>query len=210
LVGVSRSLGSVALIFVLVSSGCSRSDAAPDPASKAATATAPGPSPSPPPTPSAQAPTPQPAPTASATAPTPATSGPARPLVLLRGLRFIHAGQGDDLAKIVKAERERERADGRDLVVYVGAKWCEPCQRFHAAAERGELDADFPSLTLLEMDLDVDRERLMSAGYESELIPLFVLPGADGRATNKRFEGSVKGDRAVSNIAPRLRGLLAK
>jgi hypothetical protein len=127
-----------------------------------------------------------------------------------KGVRFEHAAAGDDVQAIVKAARERAVGSGRDLVVYVGAKWCEPCQRFHAAAERGELDADFPDLTLLEFDLDVDRERLVTAGYVSELIPLFVLPDANGRATNKRFEGSVKGDRAVSNIAPRLRQILAK
>jgi hypothetical protein len=42
------------------------------------------------------------------------------------------------------------------------------------------------------------------------LIPLFVVPDASGRASDKRFEGSVKGDRAVSNIAPRLRQILSK
>ncbi len=149
-------------------------------------------------------PSPSPAPSASAAPP---VSGP---LVLARGLRIVHAPAGDDAAAVIKTERERAAAGGRDVVVYVGAKWCEPCQRFHAAAERGELDADFPDLTLLEFDLDVDRERLVTAGYVSELIPLFVLPDANGRATNKRFEGSVKGDRAVSNIAPRLRQILAK
>jgi thiol-disulfide isomerase/thioredoxin len=135
---------------------------------------------------------------------------PSGPLVLARGVRIVAAGPGDDAATVIRAERDRASADGRDVVVYVGAKWCEPCQRFHAAVERGELDADFPTLSLIAFDLDVDKERLVSAGYVSELIPLFVIPGADGRATSKRFEGSVKGDRAVANIAPRLRQILAR
>ena len=63
---------------------------------------------------------------------------------------------------------------------------------------------------ILDFDIDQDRERLMSAGYESKLLPFFVMPDANGRATEKRFEGSVKGDRAVSNIAPRLRMILTK
>jgi thiol-disulfide isomerase/thioredoxin len=134
----------------------------------------------------------------------------ATPLVLARGVRIVKAGAGDDATVVVRNERERAAADGRDLVVYVGAKWCEPCQRFHEAAQRGELDGDFPSLTLLEFDVDVDRERLVTAGYHSELIPLFVMPGSDGRATPRRFEGSVKGDHAVGSIAPRLRQILAK
>lgn len=155
-------------------------------------------------------PAPSPAPSATATASPHVPDGVPGPLVLARGLRVTHAPAGDDAAAVIKGERQRAAANGRELVVYVGAKWCEPCQRFHAAAERGELDADFPNLTLLEFDLDVDRERLVTAGYHSELIPLFVLPDENGRATTKRLEGSVKGDRAVSNIAPRLRAILAR
>lgn len=185
-----RSELAATLALALVAA-CSRTDA-PAEATK-------DPSPAPPP----------PASVSARAAPSVAPPPPG-PLVLARGLRVAHAPPGDDAAAVIKAERERARESGRDVVVYVGAKWCEPCQRFHAAAERGELDADFPNLTLLEFDLDVDRERLVSAGYHSELIPLFVLPDENGRATSKRFEGSVKGDRAVSNIAPRLRQILAK
>lgn len=136
---------------------------------------------------------------------------PSTPMVLApKGIRFEHAPKGDDVVAIVKAQRERAAGAGRDLVVYVGAKWCEPCQRFHQAAERGELDDQFPNLTILDFDVDEDRERLLTAGYESKLLPFFVVPDANGRATDKRFEGSVKGDRAVSNIAPRLRLILTK
>ncbi|HVH45968.1 MAG TPA: thioredoxin family protein [Labilithrix sp.] len=135
--------------------------------------------------------------------------GPSAPLVLARGVRFLKAG-GGDVAALVRAERESAVADGRDLIVYVGAKWCEPCQRFHEAAQRGELDAEFPELSILEFDLDEDRDRINAAGYSSKLIPLFVVPSADGRASERRFEGGVKGERAVSNIAPRLRKLLEK
>ena len=131
------------------------------------------------------------------------------PLVLARGVRFVKAGEGD-VAQLVRAEREKATADGRDVIVYVGAKWCEPCQRFHQAAQRGELDADFPELSILEFDLDEDRDRINAAGYTSKLIPLFVRPGADGRASERRFEGGVKGERAVASITPRLRKLLEK
>jgi hypothetical protein len=94
--------------------------------------------------------------------------------------------------------------------VYVGAKWCEPCQSFHKAAAKGDLDGEFPDLTLLEFDLDEDRDRLGAAGYVGQYIPLFAMPGPDGHASEKKFEGSVKGDGAVANIAPRLRSLLRK
>lgn len=139
-----------------------------------------------------------------------AALSPAPPLILARGIRFVKADPEDDVAKLVRSERAKAAADGRDLVVYVGARWCEPCQRFHEAAKRGDLDGEFPELTILEFDLDEDRDRIGRAGYVSKLIPLFVLPGEDGRASSRRFEGGIKGDRAVGDITPRLRKLLAK
>ena len=142
----------------------------------------------------------------------PAASAPAHegaPLVLARGIRFVKA-EGGEVSQLVRTEREKAASDGRDLIVYVGAKWCEPCQRFHQAALRGELDGEFPNLNILEFDLDEDRDRIVAAGYSSKLIPLFVMPGPDGRASARRFEGGVKGERAVANITPRLRKLLEK
>jgi hypothetical protein len=110
----------------------------------------------------------------------------------------------------VREELARAAADKRRLIVYVGATWCEPCQRFHHAAADGQLDATFPDLTLLEFDLDRDGERLASAGYTSKYIPLFAVPREDGRASGKQIEGGIKGEGAVPYITPRLQGLLAK
>jgi thiol-disulfide isomerase/thioredoxin len=182
---VPRSGAVLLVVLALASSGCSRAESSP---------------------------------TSSGAAPDPATSGnhaagpgSSSPLVLApgAGIRFVKAGSGD-VAPLVKAEREKVAADGRELIVYVGAKWCEPCQRFHKAAQAGELDADFPNLTILEFDLDEDRDRIVAAGYKSKLIPLFVRPESDGRASTRRFEGGVKGERAVTNITPRLRQLVDK
>ncbi|MDF2693078.1 MAG: hypothetical protein K0S65_1461 [Labilithrix sp.] len=153
--------------------------------------------------------TPDPSDTTAKPTPSATASSTEAPLVLARGLRFVKAG-GGEVSALVRSEREKAAADGRDLLVYVGAKWCEPCQRFHHAAQRGELDADFPELTILEFDLDEDRDRINAAGYSSKLIPLFVMPGADGRASERRFEGGVKGERAVSHITPRIQKLLEK
>lgn len=141
--------------------------------------------------------------------PKPGASASATPTTA-RGVRFVTPAAGADFAAIVRAEAERARGDRRDFLVYVGATWCEPCQRFHEAAKRGELDSAFPSLTILEADADADRERLAAAGYGAELIPLFALPSPEGRGTPRRIEGSVKGDRAVANITPRLHQLLGK
>ena len=183
-------------LAVTAVSGCSRADPEPRPTADPITTPAPAPS---------AAPRPAAAAAASATA-----TVPAGPLILARGVRIVHAGPGSDAAQVVRDERGRAKSDGRDLVVYVGAKWCEPCQSFHKAAARGDLDGEFPDLTLLEFDLDEDRDRLATAGYVGQYIPMFAMPGADGHASEKKFEGSVKGDGAVANIAPRLRSLLRK
>lgn len=126
------------------------------------------------------------------------------------GPRFVRGPTGGaPVAPFIRTQAQRSLQEKRLALVYVGATWCEPCQRFHDAVEAGRLDASFPRLDLIEFDLDVDRDALRDAGYESRLIPLFAVPGADGRASPRRMSGSIKGPKAVdSNLVPRLRKLL--
>jgi hypothetical protein len=101
------------------------------------------------------------------------------------------------------------RAEGRRLVVYVSASWCEPCERFQSAVRAGRLDTSFPDLRLLVFDHDRDVGRLAAAGYDGRMIPRFVVPGPDGRATDQRVEGGTKAtDTVATTIAPRLARLL--
>ena len=116
---------------------------------------------------------------------------------------------GSTSRRSIAQEYARAEHDGKRLVVYIGATWCEPCQQFHAAAAAGKLDAVFgSSLRLLVFDNDRDAEALDAAGYRSQLIPLFVLPRPDGRSSGKQIEGSIKGADAVKQISPRLEALL--
>lgn len=119
------------------------------------------------------------------------------------------AAEGD-VAAIIAAELVSARSEGRALVVVVGAGWCEPCVAFHDALVRGELDDELAGVRFLEFDLDRDRVRLEEAGYASRLIPLFVVPGDDGRATARRIEGGIKGAGAVDHVLRRLRPLIAR
>ncbi|NUN15780.1 MAG: thioredoxin family protein [Myxococcales bacterium] len=112
------------------------------------------------------------------------------------------------LLPVIAAELDAADREGRDLLVYVGATWCEPCKRFHDAVVAGELDDTFPTLRLLEFDHDRDGDRLRDAGYSSRMIPLFVAPDVDGRPTDARHAGAVKGDGAVQFLVPRLKRLL--
>lgn len=125
-------------------------------------------------------------------------------------LELVAAPQVAEVAPLVARELAAARAQGKQLVVYVGASWCEPCTRFHEAAAAGALDGTFPRLRLLVFDFDRDHDALDRAGYTSALIPLFVVPADDGRATGRHIEGGVKGDSAVAEITPRLRALLDK
>jgi hypothetical protein len=122
----------------------------------------------------------------------------------------VAAPADGDVQEIVRQELSRAKSENRRLLVYVGAAWCEPCQRFHDAAKAGQLDSVFPGLRLLEFDLDRDQDRLAKAGYSSKMIPLFALPRADGTGSGAQIEGSIKGPRAVEQITPRLEALLAK
>ena len=138
----------------------------------------------------------------------PASAAASSAATKARGVELVAPPEGD-VPTIVKAQREAARARGRKLLVYIGATWCEPCQRFHRAAEAGQLDATFPTLSLLVFDADRDGDRLRAAGYAPGYIPYFGVPGEDGRATSNATEGAVKGEGAVDHITPRLTKLVA-
>jgi hypothetical protein len=123
-------------------------------------------------------------------------------------VRLTKAGEGD-VAQLVMAAQAEAKRENRRLLVYVGAVWCEPCVEFHHAAERGDLDKSLPGLTVLEFDLDVDEDRLITAGYQSEMIPLFVVPGPDGRASDRGTSGARTGEDYVAQLTPRLQALFA-
>jgi thiol-disulfide isomerase/thioredoxin len=137
---------------------------------------------------------------------TTATTAPAA----TRRVRMVAAERDGDVAAMVRVAAAEATRAGRRLVVYVGASWCEPCQRFHDAAARGDLDTQFGDVTLLEFDLDRDGERLSAAGYGSQYIPLFALPAPNGTASGEQIEGAIKGEGAVGFVVPRLAKLLAR
>jgi hypothetical protein len=125
------------------------------------------------------------------------------------GPELVEAGPGP-VADLVGRAQEKAKRDGHQLLVYVSATWCEPCERFQKALRAGELNVQFPRLRLFKLDSDRDLARLRAAGYDGEFIPRFVVPGPDGRGTNRRFEGVARGQETVSaSIGPRLRELLA-
>jgi thiol-disulfide isomerase/thioredoxin len=138
------------------------------------------------------------------------TGAPSTPLVLAPpGIHWMQGPSGlTDASAPIRDALVQEHASGRTLLIYVGATWCEPCQRFHHAVEQGELDALFPHLSVLAFDADRDSEALATAGYVSRLIPLFAIPRTDGHASGKQIEGSVKGGAAVGEITPRLQALI--
>jgi len=146
----------------------------------------------------------------SSSTPAKATSARASSRVAAAGkVELLPAPPGESVETIMTRELARAEKDHSRVLVYVSASWCEPCKYFHDAAARGELDAQFPGLRLVEFDLDRDRARLSTAGCASSMIPLFALPQADGTCSpTKRLFGAAKGERAVESITPRLAKLL--
>jgi thiol-disulfide isomerase/thioredoxin len=99
-------------------------------------------------------------------------------------------------------------AEGRQLVVYIGATWCEPCRRFHDAVKAGQLNDALAGVRFLEFDHDAHQEGLKVSGYLRRFVPLFAIPNPDGTASNRLHEGAIKGPGAVDFIVPRLKALL--
>jgi thiol-disulfide isomerase/thioredoxin len=96
-------------------------------------------------------------------------------------IRVLPAAQDSDALSLIRTERLRAKADGRVLVVYVSATWCDPCKKMKEEIEAGHLDERLGKTTLLAFDADKDIDRLGSAGYTFKFVPFVALPGADGR-----------------------------
>lgn len=126
-------------------------------------------------------------------------------------VRFVPAPGGIDAVEpVIQEQLELASAAGERALVYVGAPWCEPCQRFRAAVTRGELDDLLGRTRFVEFDEDRHKPALARAGYLYELIPVIAIPASDGRASGRLLSGSIKGPSAVENdLVPRLRALLA-
>ncbi len=121
-----------------------------------------------------------------------------------------YPGQSGAIEPWVQEQVELADAAHTRVLVYVGASWCEPCQRFHAAVQRGELNGTLNGLRFLEFDQDHDAAALKTAGYLYEFIPVLALPDPDGRNHGRMISGSIKGPRAVQeNLVPRLQALLS-
>ena len=114
----------------------------------------------------------------------------------------------EDMAAFVRVQLAQAQKQQRQLVVYVGATWCEPCRRFHDAVASGKLDATFPHVRFLAFDADIHEQQIISAGYASKYIPLFSVPEATGRDNGNHIMGAIKGDGAIQHIVPRLQALL--
>jgi thiol-disulfide isomerase/thioredoxin len=113
------------------------------------------------------------------------------------------------LEQFVQQHVEEADASGKRVLVYVGATWCEPCQRFHKALESGQLDEALAGTEFVEFDSDRDASELRAAGYGSRFIPLFSVPDHSGHASGRAIEGSIKGTDAVrESLVPRLLALL--
>jgi thiol:disulfide interchange protein len=118
--------------------------------------------------------------------------------------------QSGALEPWVQEQVELAEAAHLRVLVYVGASWCEPCQRFHQAVEHGELNGALNGLRFLEFDQDQDAAALKTAGYIYQYIPVLALPDPDGRNHGKMISGSIKGARAVKeDLVPRLQALLS-
>lgn len=119
---------------------------------------------------------------------------------------FVRGPEGSaGIARWIKTQRQEVVAQNGQVLVYVGAAWCEPCQVFKNSVKKGELDDELAGVRFLEFDLDTDKPALQAAGYGTRMIPLLALPDEEGRGTDQRIIGSIKGPGATKNIMGRLR-----
>ncbi|MBX3228205.1 MAG: thioredoxin family protein [Labilithrix sp.] len=121
-----------------------------------------------------------------------------------RGKVVVQAAAADgDAISIIRTARLQAKAQGRVLVVYVSATWCEPCKRLKAEIEAGSLDDRLGKTTLLAFDADKDVERLGAAGYSFKFVPYVALPGPDGQPADSQ-QATGKGSNAWKELLGKL------
>ena len=137
----------------------------------------------------------------SAVATTTASAAPSAKAAVAVKLRVIKPPADAELASFLRTERLRAKGESRVLVVYAGAKWCDPCKHFHALLDAGRLDATLSRTTLVELDVDQDTERLSAAGYKYRFVPYFALAGADGHPEKEmQVTGKDVGDDTIEQL----------
>jgi hypothetical protein len=122
-------------------------------------------------------------------------------------LDFI-AGPPGDVRLIVLAASRAAATRGHRLLLYSCTPKSDLCGRFKGAALSGDLDGSIPAVTFIEFDGEDDHDRLAAAGYTSQVMPSFVVPAADGRASPQVVEGGATGKAVISFLAMRLQRLL--
>lgn len=119
------------------------------------------------------------------------------------GVRVVASAQDMDAASQIRTARLEAKGQGRVLVVYVAASWCEPCKKMKEEIQAGRLDSTLPKVTLLAFDADKDQERLASAGYTFRFVPYVAVPGADGQPVDSA-EAHGKGPQAWRELLKKL------
>ncbi|MBS2015248.1 MAG: thioredoxin family protein [Deltaproteobacteria bacterium] len=142
------------------------------------------------------------APNASLAPPT-SSSAPAVPRKPGEGIKVVNAPADGDAISTIRTARLQAKAEGRVLVVYVSATWCEPCRRMKDEIHAGRLDDALGKTTLLAFDADKDGDRLASAGYKFSFIPFVALPSADGHPADS-LEAKGKGSNAWRELLGKL------
>jgi thiol-disulfide isomerase/thioredoxin len=142
--------------------------------------------------------------------PTQSPSDPSSKATGSGGIEWVEIGRVGNIADMVKDELARAQADKKDLLVYVGATWCEPCKHFYDASKKGELGTELANVRLLKFDFDRHGTSLAKAGYDAPYIPLFVRPEDDGRGGSQRSMGSVKGPQAIDYLKGKVLELLGR
>lgn len=125
----------------------------------------------------------QPVVTAPAAAPTPGGK-----------LVVTPADADTDAISTIRTARLQAKAQGRVLVVYVSATWCDPCKKLKSEIEAGHLDSRLGKTTLLAFDADRDAERLLGAGYSFKFVPFVALAGTDGHPADSQQATGHGGD----------------
>jgi len=94
-----------------------------------------------------------------------------------------------ELLPLLAAQVERAKGKGLVPIVEFYADWCPPCRAFQQALEHPRMREALRGTLLIKVNAEDWQDKMKGTGYVVRSIPLFVLPNADGRPSDKILDG---------------------
>jgi hypothetical protein len=130
---------------------------------------------------------------------------PTQPPAGARGFELDEVAPGRPLAVVLSDGAAKAKAKGLRPFLYIGATWCQPCQKLHRSLDDERMVDAFRGTYVIHLDLDAWERELPSVGLRVAQVPVFFQLDAQGKPTGKSLDGGAWNEDVPAEMAPPLK-----